>query len=126
MLVAHALVPPLASAYGAESNAWWSLPLKPAVLEKHFVYSKEAVRRGRWWTVVSYMFLHADYAHLFSNLQGLMLSGPGALEVFGPLGERAARFSPNFLSLSLFFSRACKRHTRDGSSRAKFVFFHFS
>lgn len=53
-------------------------------LERHFVYSKEALRQGRWWTAVTYMFCHADASHLASNAQGLLMAGPSAVEVLGP------------------------------------------
>ena len=30
----------------------------------------------RPWTIVSYMFLHADFGHLFFNMLGILIFGP--------------------------------------------------
>lgn len=65
-------------------------------LERHFVYSKEAVRQGRWWTALTYMFCHADASHLASNAQGLLMAGPSAVEVLGP-GAIVAYFTAGVL-----------------------------
>ena len=93
-LVLHALVPTLDAAKGREFRSVVSLPLKRSVLEKHFVFTRSAVDiGGRWWCCVSYMFLHVDYAHAMANLQGLVLSGPAAVDVLGGVGASLAYLS---------------------------------
>lgn len=86
VLACHLLVPTMAAAAGRETPSVVAFPLSPAQLERHFVYSREALKGGRWWTAVSYMFYHADWTHLASNAQGLLLSGPAALEILGIAG----------------------------------------
>jgi len=90
MLVAHALVPTLAATCGREFRSSWSLPLKRRTLERHFVFSRDALTRGRWWTCASYMLCHADHAHAAANLQGLVLAGPAAADALGGAGALAA------------------------------------
>lgn len=89
ILVGHLLVPTMAAAYGREPMSVVSFPLSAAALEQHFVYSRDAVKNGRWWTALSYMLCHADFSHLASNAQGLLLSGPAALEALGWCGALA-------------------------------------
>ncbi|KAH8062930.1 hypothetical protein JL721_8545 [Aureococcus anophagefferens] len=86
VILAQFLVPTLDASYGREFRSVVSLPIRPNVLERHFVFSRGALERGRWWTAASYMLLHVDHAHAMANLQGLMLSGPAALDVLGGVG----------------------------------------
>ncbi|KAJ8601589.1 hypothetical protein CTAYLR_010142 [Chrysophaeum taylorii] len=78
----------MSSAHGREQQSI-GLALSPSTLYRHFVYSKDAVRRGRWWTALTYMLCHADYAHLASNTQCLVLCGPAALGILGYPGAIA-------------------------------------
>ncbi|KAH8078867.1 hypothetical protein JL720_9617 [Aureococcus anophagefferens] len=86
VILAQFLVPTLDASYGREFRSVVSLPIRPSVLERHFVFSRGALERGRWWTAASYMLLHVDHAHAMANLQGLVLSGPAALDVLGGVG----------------------------------------
>jgi len=87
LILAHVVVPTLASVRQEEESFWFlSLPLSQKILLRHFVYSRDGMRKGRWWTSFTYMFLHADRPHLFCNLQGLITAGPAVVEVLGPWG----------------------------------------
>jgi len=60
--------------------AIWERPLimHPLEFARHchdLVLSEAALRNGRWWTLISYMFVHQDLDHLFGNLQTLAVSG---------------------------------------------------
>lgn len=52
-----------------------------------FALSGEGLRRGRWWTLFTHLFLHANLLHLGVNVAGLWFIGP---EVENMLGR--ARF----------------------------------
>ena len=86
LLALHALVPTLAAASGREPRLSIALPLSLDVLEKHFSFSRQALREGRWWTTASYMLLHGNQAHALSNLQSILVAGPAATETLGVNG----------------------------------------
>ena len=86
LLALHALVPTLAAATGREPRLSVALPLSLDVLEKHFMFSRQALREGRWWTTASYMLLHGNQAHALSNLQSILVAGPAATETLGVNG----------------------------------------
>ncbi|KAJ1445620.1 hypothetical protein M885DRAFT_626014 [Pelagophyceae sp. CCMP2097] len=91
LLLCQAIVPPLSVVSGRERPLWDGvLRMNSAFVEKHLIYSKTALRRGRWWTAGTYMFLHADNAHLAANLQGLLFSGPAACSALGSTAAAAA------------------------------------
>jgi membrane associated rhomboid family serine protease len=41
-----------------------------------FGVSAAALAEGRWWTLVTCMFIHAGFAHLFMNLSALSIGAP--------------------------------------------------
>ena len=86
LLALHALVPTLAAATGREPRLSVALPLSLDVLEKHFMFSRQALREGRWWTTASYMLLHGNQAHALSNLQSILVAGPAATDTLGVNG----------------------------------------
>ena len=93
LLLLHLLIP---TWYHDESHPLSSvlslvaLPLSRKTLTDHFVYSREAVKKkGRYWTMLSYMFLHHDAAHLLSNAWALILAGPTTVEALGKWGALA-------------------------------------
>eukprot|EP00927_Polykrikos_kofoidii_P071852 TRINITY_DN68050_c0_g1_i1.p1 TRINITY_DN68050_c0_g1~~TRINITY_DN68050_c0_g1_i1.p1 ORF type:complete len:361 (-),score=47.54 TRINITY_DN68050_c0_g1_i1:9-1025(-) len=45
--------------------------------------TEASLREGRWWTLVTYMFLHSDADHLLNNLASILVSGRG---VYGSVG----------------------------------------
>jgi membrane associated rhomboid family serine protease len=86
LLALHALIPTLAAAAGREPRLSIALPLSMNMLEKHFMFSRQALREGRWWTTASYILLHANQAHALSNLQSILVAGPAATETLGVNG----------------------------------------
>ena len=87
LLALHALVPTLAAASGREPRLSIALPLDVATLEKHFMFSRQALREGRWWTAATYMLLHGNQAHALSNLQSILVAGPAATDTLGVNGS---------------------------------------
>jgi len=49
--------------------------LPPNGLKDHFVYSEQAFKAGRWWTVLTHMLAHSDLSHLMNNLISLAFTG---------------------------------------------------
>ena len=86
LLALHALVPTVAAASGREPRLSIALPLDVATLEKHFTFSRQALREGRWWTAATYMLLHGNQAHALSNLQSVLVAGPAATDTLGVNG----------------------------------------
>ena len=86
LLALHALVPTLAAASGREPRLSIALPLDMPTLERHFMFSRQALREGRWWTTVTYMLLHGNQAHALSNLQSILVAGPAATDTLGVNG----------------------------------------
>ena len=86
LLALHALVPTRAAASVREPRLSKALPLSLDVLEKHLMFSRQALREGRWWTTFTYMLLHANQAHALSNLQSVLVAGPAATETLGVNG----------------------------------------
>ena len=86
LLALHALVPTVAAASGREPRLSIALPLSMTTLERHFTFSRQALREGRWWTTASYMLLHGNQAHALSNLQSVLVAGPAATETLGVNG----------------------------------------
>ena len=87
LLALHALVPTVAAAAGREPRLSIALPLSMNTLEKHFMFSRQALREGRWWTAATYILLHANQAHALSNLQSVLVAGPAATETLGVNGS---------------------------------------
>ena len=86
LLALHALVPTLAAASGREPRLSIALPLSMTTLERHFTFSRQALREGRWWTAATYMLLHGNQAHALSNLQSILVAGPTATDTLGVNG----------------------------------------
>ena len=86
LLALHALVPTVAAAAGREPRLSIALPLSMNTLEKHFMFSRQALREGRWWTTASYILLHGNQAHALSNLQSILVAGPAATDTLGVNG----------------------------------------
>jgi membrane associated rhomboid family serine protease len=51
--------------------------------------SRPALAEGRWWTLISHVFLHANLVHLLMNAGAALAFGPAVARHFGP-GPRAA------------------------------------
>lgn len=57
----------------------------PRFMSENFLVSAESVASGRWWTVLTTVFSHADASHLLFNLFGLWVFGSAVEQVTGPV-----------------------------------------
>lgn len=59
--------------------------------------SGQALAEGRWWTLVSHIFLHANLVHLLMNAGAALAFGPAVARHFGPGARSAGIFLLFFL-----------------------------
>ena len=71
------------SLIGANGAAFLLWRTRPDVAARHGVVSLDAVRNGRYWTLVTSAFSHADFAHLASNMISLYFFGRDFGRLFG-------------------------------------------
>lgn len=69
----------------------WPRPvlLEPRELwrrHRELALTEASLREGRWWTLLSSMFLHQDEAHLTGNVASLLASGPDVHRHVGSAG----------------------------------------
>eukprot|EP00930_Biecheleria_cincta_P097059 TRINITY_DN88794_c0_g1_i1.p1 TRINITY_DN88794_c0_g1~~TRINITY_DN88794_c0_g1_i1.p1 ORF type:complete len:305 (-),score=24.75 TRINITY_DN88794_c0_g1_i1:172-1086(-) len=72
----------------------WARPVlvQPSELLAHYhevVLSKKSLQQHKWWTLLTYMFIHKDLDHLLSNLRSLLTNGWITFHGLGPLGTHA-------------------------------------
>ncbi|HEY0465500.1 MAG TPA: rhomboid family intramembrane serine protease, partial [Polyangiaceae bacterium] len=69
--------------------AWGSYPLMLVATSDDFggrwAFVAQDILSGEWWRMFSYMFVHANWLHLFMNLLGLWALGPFVERAFGCL-----------------------------------------
>lgn len=90
--VSLALIALLGIAYGVQV-----LALSPETVAT-LALSPTALAEGRWWTLVSHMFLHANPVHLLMNAGAALAFGPAVARHFGPGPRSAGIFLLFFLS----------------------------
>ncbi|MDO8297526.1 MAG: rhomboid family intramembrane serine protease [Caulobacter sp.] len=59
--------------------------------------SGEGLSRGRWWTLLSHIFLHGNLVHLLMNSGAALAFGPAVARHFGPGARSAGIFLLYFL-----------------------------
>ncbi|MCR8487018.1 MAG: rhomboid family intramembrane serine protease [Crenarchaeota archaeon] len=58
--------------------------INPALMINYFALRPNAVLRGATlWTIITHMFLHADFLHIFFNMYALYMFGPECERNFG-------------------------------------------
>jgi len=75
----------------------WPRPvlIEPTDLRQRYrelALTEAGLREGRWWNLVTYMFLHRDPAHLWQNLCSIAASGLAVHRNFGTVGLYAVFF----------------------------------
>jgi membrane associated rhomboid family serine protease len=81
--VSLALIACLAIAYGVQ--VYWLPQSAVAAL----ALSGVALAEGRWWTLLTHVFLHGSLIHILMNAGAALAFGPAVARHFGP-GPRAA------------------------------------
>lgn len=85
----------LAVAFACQSAVQWLLHRGDLV--ESLVLSPDSVLHGRWWTLVSYMFLHAGIFHLLMNASFAAVVTPSVMRVLGLNFGGIVRFALFFL-----------------------------
>jgi membrane associated rhomboid family serine protease len=83
LIVGILIVPTLAAASGREHPSFpLTLPLRPAQLRQHFLWS----HTSPWYTAVSHVLCHANADHQAGNLSTLLLTGTSVHAALGRVG----------------------------------------
>jgi len=85
------LVLALATAYGVQV-----LLLSPQAVSA-LALSAPALADGRWWTLISHVFLHGGLVHLLMNIGAALAFGPAVARYFGRGARSAGVFILYFL-----------------------------
>ncbi len=59
------------------------IPGAPYLIENYFALSREGLREGYYWQLITYMFLHGGALHLLVNALGLYFAGREVENVLG-------------------------------------------
>mmetsp|Transcript_9068 Transcript_9068/g.17034 ORF Transcript_9068/g.17034 Transcript_9068/m.17034 type:complete len:280 (-) Transcript_9068:522-1361(-) len=78
--------PTLDEMQGRELQRDYVLPLDWQFVRKNMVYSKKNVDDGRWWTHVTYAFVHKDLEHVYNNFAMLLPSAISVQSEYGIFG----------------------------------------
>jgi membrane associated rhomboid family serine protease len=72
---------------------------------QYFAFSRENLLQGRWWTLITALFIHADILHLLGNMLFLYAFGNSLENEVGPAKTLFAFFAGGILSflLGVFF-----------------------
>lgn len=89
--VSLALIALLGIAYGVQT-----LLLSPDAVAA-LALSSVALAEGRWWTLISHIFLHASLLHLLMNAGAALAFGPAVARHFGAGARSAGAFLLYFL-----------------------------
>jgi len=74
-------------AFAAQLAAGWLGPEGRAEISGRFALHPDGLDGGRrWWTLITYAFLHADWWHLAGNMVFLWVFGPNIEDRFGRVG----------------------------------------
>lgn len=90
-LISLTVIGLLAIAYGAQ------VFLLPQAGVERLALSGEALAQGRWWTLLSHVFLHGNLVHLLMNCGAALAFGPAVARHFGPGARPAGTFVLYFL-----------------------------
>ena len=52
-------------------------------IDKHLIFTRDNYNAGRWWTLVTYSFMHPSLFHLAVNMFAFTSFGPMAIGIFG-------------------------------------------
>lgn len=96
LLVGHLIVPLLNEP--AYPPPWRSLIPALNVSAEGLCFTCERLEGGRWWTMLTSIFVHQDEAHALSNMVALMQSSNRVAGSFGPIGVWAIFFGGHIVN----------------------------
>ncbi|MGH7794438.1 MAG: rhomboid family intramembrane serine protease [Candidatus Binatia bacterium] len=79
----------------------WAWQQEPAFAEKHLIFSLSNLDKGRFWTLIAALFVHANVLHLFGNMLFLFVFGSTLEKTVGPQKLLAVFFIGGFTSFIL-------------------------
>jgi membrane associated rhomboid family serine protease len=79
----------------------WAWQQDPVFAEQNLVFSLSNFEKGRFWTIVAALFVHANVLHLFGNMLFLFVFGRTLEKTVGPQQLLAIFFTGGFVSFIL-------------------------
>jgi membrane associated rhomboid family serine protease len=79
----------------------WAWQQEPAFAERNLIFSLSNLEKGRVWTAVAALFVHANVLHLFGNMLFLFVFGSTLEKTVGPQKLLAIFFIGGFTSFIL-------------------------
>ena len=79
----------------------WAWQQDPAFAEKNLIFSLGNLEKGRVWTLVAALFVHANVLHLFGNMLFLFVFGSTLEKTVGPRKLLEIFFTGGFVSFIL-------------------------
>jgi membrane associated rhomboid family serine protease len=79
----------------------WAWQQEPAFAEKNLIFSLSNLERGRPWTLVAALFVHANVLHLFGNMLFLFVFGSTLERTVGAPKLLAIFFTGGFMGFML-------------------------
>jgi rhomboid family protein len=80
------------------SASLWAWQQDPAFAEKNLIFSLSNLEKGRVWTLVAALFVHANVLHLFGNMLFLFVFGNTLEKTVGPRKLLAVFFTGGLVS----------------------------
>ncbi|KAL8785729.1 MAG: hypothetical protein Q9213_003196 [Squamulea squamosa] len=87
-------------------------------IDKNLIFTRDNWNAGRWWTIVTYSFMHTIGLHLAINMFAFSSFGPLSVRLFG-LPSTAALWlggSASAMYLSMFGDEYRKKQTRSAAN----------
>jgi membrane associated rhomboid family serine protease len=79
----------------------WAWQQDPVFAEQNLVFSLSNFEKGRFWSIVAALFVHANVLHLFGNMLFLFVFGRTLEKTVGPQQLLAIFFTGGFVSFIL-------------------------
>lgn len=76
----------------------WAWQQDPAFAEKNLIFSLNNLEKGRVWTLLAALFVHANVLHLFGNMLFLFVFGATLEKTVGPRKLLAVFFTGGLVS----------------------------
>jgi membrane associated rhomboid family serine protease len=108
LVLAQLMIPPLSYFIGERSDLpfldlIYRLLTPPEFFNLKYLHSlmfnPQDLEGDRIYTILSYMFVHGDYSHLFNNLQSFVINGYPVYREFGMIGMYAIFFGSGIVGV---------------------------
>jgi len=99
----------------------WAWQQQPAFAERNLIFSLNNLEKGRVWTLVAALFVHANTLHLFGNMLFIFVFGGTLEKTVGPRWLLAIFFSGGFTSFIVGLAFMARGTGMLGASAAIFT-----